>query len=111
MLDDFDVGIEIAQALGGGLDLVLADAADAEQDLALEVGGRDDVDVRQADRPDARGGEVKRDRAAQSARADAQDLGVEELELPRHADFRQDEVALVAVDLIVIELCDSHVRA
>ena len=38
VLDDLGVGVEITQALGGGLHFVLADAADPEEDLALKVG-------------------------------------------------------------------------
>ena len=53
------VGVEVAQALGGGFDLVLADAADTEQDLALEIGRRDDVDIGQPDCPDARGRKIE----------------------------------------------------
>src|SRR5205085_7792152 len=81
----------------------LADAAHAEEYLPLKIRRRDDVDISQSDGADARGSEVERDRTSQSARADAQHFGVEQLFLLLHADLRQNEVAFVAIDLIVGE--------
>ncbi len=98
----FAVGVEVLEPLGGGLDLVFADVGDAEENLPLEIAGADDIDVGQADGADAGGGEVEADRASQAARADAEDLCVQELKLPLHADFGQDQMALVTVDLLVI---------
>ncbi len=106
MLDDLQVGVDVCEPLGRGTDFVIADVADAKEDLPLKVRGADDVDVDQADHPHARGREVQRDRAAQPARADAQHLRVEQFLLTFDADFGEDQVALVAVDLIGGELGD-----
>ena len=48
-------------------------------------------------------GEIHRHRRAEAAGADAQHLGRLELLLPLHPDFRQDEVAAVALDLLAVE--------
>ncbi len=73
-------------------------------DLALQVGFVDDVEVDQADGADAGGGEIERERRAEAAGADAEDLRGLELLLAFHADLGQDEVAGVAGDLLVGEL-------
>ena len=90
MLDEVEIGVEILEPPGGGFDLGLADVLDAEENLPLKVARADDIDIGQADGPDARRREVKADRAAQPARADAEDLGVQQLLLPFHADFGED---------------------
>ena len=110
VLDELEIGVEVLEPPGGGFDLGLADVFDAEEDLALEVAGADDIDVGQADRADARRGQVQADRATQPAGADAEHLGVEQFLLPFDADFRQDQVALVAVDLLGVELGDQGRR-
>jgi len=104
MFDDVAVRVDVFESLGGGGDFVFAYAADAEEDLALEVGGGDDVDVSEADGADAGGGEVEADGATETACADAEDLGVEEFFLSFHADLGEDEMAFVAVDLLGVEL-------
>ena len=73
-------------------------------DLALQVGFVDGVEVDQADGADAGSGEVERERRAEAAGADAEDLGGLELLLALHADLGEDEVAGVAGDLFIGEL-------
>ena len=104
VLDDLHVGIQIAQSFCGRLHFFFADVADAEENLPLKIRRRDDIDIRQPDRPHPRRREVQRDRAAEPARADAQDLGVEELRLPRLTHLGQEKVAAVADLLLGREL-------
>ena len=54
--------------LAGALDLALPDPVGRVDDLALEVGQVDDVEVDDADGPDAGGREVEGGRAAEAAR-------------------------------------------
>ena len=107
MLDDLHVRVEVAQPPRRRLHLVDADVADAEQHLALEVAGADDVDVREPDRAHAGSGQIQADRAAEPAGADAQHLRVQQLLLTLHPHLGQDQVALVAVDLVAAELRDG----
>ena len=86
-------GLSVVDRLLGGVDLRLADAVGRVDDLALEVGDVDDVVVDDADRADARGGEVERGRRAEAAGAEQQHLGVEQLLLALGADLGEQEVA------------------
>ena len=81
-----------------------ADALGGVDDLALEVRDVDDVVVDDADRADAGGGEIERDRRAESAGAEQQHLAVEQALLAARADLRQQQVARVADALRVGEL-------
>ena len=82
-------------------DLLLAHAVGGVDDLALEVREVDDVEVDDADRPDARGGEVERRRATQPAGADQQHLRLEQLRLALRADLGDQQVPAVALLLLV----------
>src|SRR5438445_38984 len=63
-----------------------------------------DVEVNDADRSHASGGEVERGRRAEAARAHEQHPGALQLPLPRDADIGEDEVTRVAQDLLVRQL-------
>jgi hypothetical protein len=104
VLDDVDVLVEALEHLLGGVDLELADGGLRVDDLALEIGLVDDVEIDEADGADSRGGEVKRQRGSEAAGADAEDLRGLELLLALHSDLGKDEVAGVAGDLFVREL-------
>ena len=69
-------------------------------DLALQVGLVDGVELDDAERADARRGEVHQRRRAEAAGADAEHLGVLQPLLPGHPDVRDDQVAAVAADLV-----------
>ena len=84
----------------GGLDLALADAVGRVDDLALQVADVDDVEVDEADGPDARRGEVERGRRTEPAGADEQRLRAEELRLAGRADLGDQQVAAVALLLL-----------
>ena len=82
------------------LDLGDPDPVRRVDDLALEVGQVDDVEVDDADRPHARRREVERGRRAEPARADQQHLGGQQLRLARGADLGDQQVAAVALALL-----------
>src|SRR5437016_3011522 len=86
---------------GGGSALWLADIAGAKSDLTLEIGEVDYVKVNQPEFSDARGGKIQTKWRAESSSADEQHLGVLQLQLPLHADFRHDEMAAVTQNLFV----------
>ena len=76
----------------------------AVDDLALQVGLVDHVELDDADGADAGGGEVQQRRRAQPARADDQHLGVLQPLLPVHAQVGDDQVPAVARDLFARQL-------
>ena len=71
--------------------------------LALQIGEVNNIEIDNAERSDAGRSQIERQRRAQTAGADAQHLGLLQLELPLHADFGHDEVPRVAQDLVVAE--------
>ena len=55
----FHIGVQIFEPFGGGFDFVFADARGAKQNLPLKIAGADDIDIRQADGADTRGGKIQ----------------------------------------------------
>src|SRR5438552_3879066 len=100
---DRDARVEVAEAFGRGRELRTADVLLAVEDLPVEVRSVDDVAVHEADATHARGCEVERRGAAQSAGAHEQDLRALELLLALHADLGHDEVARVVRHLLARE--------
>lgn len=96
VLDDADQRIRLAQARGGGGDLGLAEGGVVVEELALEIVRFDAVEVGDAERADAGGGEVKRGGAAESARADDEHARGGELLLSSEADLGKQQVPTVA---------------
>ena len=96
---DLNFRIQIAQMVGGRFDFGTAHVAGAEQHLALQVREIHGIEIHEADAAHARRGQIKAERRAESSGADAQHLGLLELELPLHAHFRHDQMAAVAQDL------------
>ena len=76
----------------------------AVDDLALEIGEIDRVEIDDADFADAGGGEVHGDGGAEAARADADDAGGANFLLARQADFGQDQMARVTADFVIVQL-------
>ena len=66
-------GIEGGELLLGGVDLLAANVLGGVDDLALQVAGVDDVEVDQAEGADAGRGQIKGERRAEPAGADAED--------------------------------------
>ena len=93
---DLDFRIQVPQAIGCGLCLWTSDVAGAKQNLALQIGRIDHVEIHQADSAHAGRGQVESQRRAQSARADAQHFRLLDLELTFHAHLGHDQVAAVA---------------
>ena len=100
VLDDLDVRVERGDRRLGRVDLRRADRLRRVDDLALQVGEVDLVVVDDAERADARGGEVERGRGAEPAGAEQQHLGVEQLGLALGADLGEQDVAAVALLLL-----------
>ena len=69
-------------------------------DLALQVGLVDLVELDDAERADAGRGQVEQRRAAEAAGADHEHLGVLQPLLPGHPDVGDDQVPAVAADLV-----------
>ena len=80
-----------------------ADAVGRVDDLALEVGEVDLVVVDDAERADAGRREVERGRRAEPAGAQQQHLRLEQLGLALEADLRDEDVARVALALLLGE--------
>ena len=94
------VGVERLDRLLGRLHLRNADALVVVDHLALQVGQVDLVVVDDAERADARRGQIQGGRGAEPAGADQQHLGLEQLLLPLEADLRNQQVARVALALL-----------
>src|SRR5438477_4255068 len=98
--DDLDRGVDRAEVLDGRGDLGAADVGRRMEDLALEVGHVDTVEVDDAELADAGGRQIHRDRGAESAGADHQDRAIQELPLTLAADVRKDDVPRVPLHLL-----------
>ena len=98
--DDVDVGIEHREGLLGRVDLAIADAIDVVQHLALQVRRVDLVHVDDAERADARRGEIERGGRAEATRTEQQHLRLEKFHLTGDADLGQQQMPLVAVALL-----------
>ena len=104
VLDDVEEGVEALEHDLRGVDLELADGGGGVDDLALEVGGVDGIEVDEADGAYSGSGEIEGERGSEASGADAEDLGGLELLLAFHANLGQDEVTGIAGDLLVGEL-------
>ena len=101
---DARVRIDLAQPIGGRVELRSADVGRAVDDLALQVADVDRVVVHEADRADAGRREVHRRRRSQAAGADAEHArGLEPL-LPFDAHLGQRQVPAVSQHLVAREL-------
>src|SRR5713226_2266485 len=100
---DPHLGIDGGDRGARALDLGGAYARGRMNDLALQVREVDRVVIDDAERADAGGGEVEQHRRAQPAGADDEHARGHELGLPLLADFVEDEVAGVALELLLGE--------
>ena len=102
---DVHVRIEILDAVARGVELAAGRSSlvpcSTWRCRFVDV---DDVEVDEAERADAGGGEIERGWRAEPARADEQHARALELLLPLETDLGEDEVAAVAEDLLVREL-------
>src|SRR6266571_7060419 len=97
---DLDRGVDRAEVLDGRGDLRAADIGRRVEDLALQVGHVDPVEVHDAELADAGGRQIHRGRGAESAGADHQRRAIEQLPLTFAADVRQADMARVALHLL-----------
>ena len=100
MQHDLDERVDLLDRLLGADRLRLPDVGLAVDDLALQVGLVDDVEVDDAEGADTGGGEVEQRRRAEAAGTDDEHLGVLQPLLPGHADVGDDQVARVAAHLV-----------
>src|SRR6266540_3002154 len=101
---DLDVGVDLTDLVAGALQLGPADVGGAVDDLALQVGGVDLIEVHQADVAYSGRGQVHRVGRAEAAGADQQDVGLLQPLLAVHGHVGNDEMARVAEDLVPREL-------
>ena len=76
----------------------MTDVAFVEQGLALEIAGIDTVIIDQGQFSDPRTGEILQGRTADTAEPDQHEMFFRQSDLPRAADFRQDDVARKAIE-------------
>src|SRR5688572_25952585 len=96
--DHFNVRIELVDRFPGGFGFGAADIGGGVQDLALEIGVIDRVEIDDTHLFDAGGGEIHSDGGPEAARADAEDAGGTNLLLAGEADFRKDKMARIAAN-------------
>ncbi len=95
------MGVDVEDAIPGARQLQPADVLRAVDDLPLQIGVVDHVVVDQAQAADAGRGQIHRQRRAKAARADEQHRRRLQLLLPAHTHFGHDQMAAVALDLLV----------
>src|SRR5581483_8413681 len=101
--DDVNEWVNRLELVFGGVELLAANVGGGVDDLPLQVGVVDDVEIDDTERTHACSAEIKRERRAEAAGSDAEHLRGLELELALHADLGHDQVARVAKDLVVGE--------
>jgi hypothetical protein len=102
--DNFDIGVDAIDRGLGGFGFWAADVRCAVNDLALEIGKVNGVEIDDADFADTGGGQVHRNGRAESAGADADDAGGADFFLTGQADFGQNQMARVAANFVIIQL-------
>ncbi len=99
-----DVRIEVLDAPSRRLELRDTHGLRAVQDLALQIGLVDDVEIDHAESPDAGRRQIERRGGPEPAGAYQQDARSLQLALPLDADVRENEMARVPQDLFVRQL-------
>jgi hypothetical protein len=87
-----------------------ADGIGAIENLTLQVGEVDLVRVGEGEFADAAGGEVKRRRAAEAARADDQGVRRAQPLLALDSDLIEEDVAAVTEELLVVQVVKPGVK-
>jgi len=101
VLHDVHVRVERSERLARRLGLEHAEARGIVQDLALQVRGVDRVLVDDAERADTGRGQVERGGRAEPSGPDQEHFAVEQRELTLLANLGDEQVAAVAVALVV----------
>ena len=100
MQDHIYIGVVRLQRLICRLCLGPAYVGVLVQNLALQVGDVDGVEIDDADGAHACQRQINCDWRAQAARANNQDFGVEKLTLSRASDLGHDDVSAVPLNLV-----------
>ena len=100
----FDFRIDVVQRGSCRTDLGLTDRRGAMNDLALQIAEIHRVMVTQGQLPDTAGGQIQRGGRTEPAEADDQHLRRKQALLPLDADLRQQDVAAVAQQLLVVHV-------
>ena len=95
--------IDRLQLVRGRIEFLAPHVGGRMDDLPLQVGVVDYVEVDQAERAHPRRGQIKSQRRTEPARADAQHLRRFDLLLPLHADLGHDQMPRVAQDFVFVE--------
>jgi hypothetical protein len=90
------MGIKFGNGASGRFYLGLTNGGLAVNDLALEIGFVDAIEINDAEATDSSGGEIGEKGGTESACADGENTGGLELALTFHRDLGHDEVAGVA---------------
>ena len=104
MLDHIEIWVERLEFFRSRVQLLAPDVRGRVDDLALQIARIDHVEIHQAQCAYAGGGQIKRQRRAQSAGSHAQNARGLQFALPRLADFRQDQVPRVARQFVLCQL-------
>ena len=97
---EMNMRIERVNHLRGAVDLAPSDIGRGVDDLALQVGQRDDVVIDHAERADTGGGQIHQDRRTEAAGADHQHGRLFQRGLPGAADLAQHDMAGVAFEFV-----------
>jgi len=103
MGEQFDLGVERGQTADGRIDLAQADTVRVMDDLALQVGQVDGVEIRQMQLADPGRRQVQRHRRAQAAEADDQGATVFQAQLAVDVDLFQQNLSAIAQQLLVAQ--------
>ena len=97
------VGIDVFDAVPGRIEFLAADIRRAVQDLPLQIGKIDDIEIHQPHPPHPGGGQIQGDGRAKAPCPDAQHPGGFEAFLPAERHFRHDQMARITRDLIIAQ--------
>jgi hydroxyacylglutathione hydrolase len=100
---DENVRVHIAKSFARRVDLPAADRCRAVDDLSLEIGKVDDIEIDETESADARSGEVQSNRGSQATSPHQEHTRRFQLSLAGLANLRQQYVSTVANELFPIE--------
>ncbi|MNR41829.1 hypothetical protein D3C85_1602680 [compost metagenome] len=103
MGDQLNLGVDGRQALDRRIDLAHADAVGVMDDLALQVGQIDGVEVRQVHFTHTRCRQIQRHRRTETAEADDQYATVLQAQLTVDIDVLQQNLPAVAQQFLIIQ--------
>ena len=105
---DLHIRVDFFDAVAGAVEFLAAYILRSMQNLALEVRVVHDIEIHKPERADACGSQIKGDRRAKSAGADAKNLRRFEAFLALHGDLGHDEMPRVACHLVVAKVDFLH---